>query len=89
MMPAFAVTPYASLGQSEQPTVQISDRDRERIAEIHELINLLAAQLTKMSQSAAGKYGLPALPSPPAVPYTYSFYQIPYGVDPFAGMRRF
>ena len=89
MMPAYAVTAYTALGQTEQQAVSISDEDRERLTEIHELINLLGAELTKLSQTAAGQYGLPPLLSPAVVPYTYSFYQIQYGVGPFAGMRRF
>ena len=89
MMPAYAMSAYTALGQPEQQASQLSDDDRERLGEIHELINLLAAELTKLSQSSAGQYGLPSLPSPPMVPYTYSFYQIPYGVGLFAGMRRF
>jgi hypothetical protein len=89
MMPAYAVTSYATAVQPEAPAVQLSDEDRERIVEIHELINLLAAELTKLSQGAAGQYGLPATVSPPVVPYTYSFHQVPYGLDPLAGTRRF
>lgn len=87
MMPAYATTPSSAFGQAERPAAPLSDEDRKKLAEIHELINLLAKELTKVSQSAVGQYGL--APAQPVVPYSYSFFQVPYGPDPFAGMRRF
>ena len=89
MMPAHAATAFAAYGQPEQQAVTISDEERERLAEIHELINLLAAELTKLSQNAAGEYGFPPLPAQPVVPYSYSFYQVPQAIRAFAGLRSF
>jgi hypothetical protein len=88
MMPAYAQNQYAGFGQADPHPVQLSDEDREKLTEIHELINLLAKELTKLSQSAAGQYGLP-IPAAPAVPYTYSFFQMPYGSAAFSASRRF
>jgi hypothetical protein len=88
MTPAIAATPYPIFAQGEQVAAQLSDEDHARLAEIHELINLLAAELAKLSQSAAGPYGLPTVP-PTVAPYTYSFVQFPYGAGPFAGARPF
>ena len=88
MMPAYAQTQYAGFGQAEPQPIQLSDEDRHKLAEIHELINLLARELTRLSQSAPGQYGLP-IPAAPAVPYTYSFFQVPYGPAAFSAARRF
>jgi hypothetical protein len=89
MMPAYAQTQYAAFAQHAQPhSVQLSDEDRAKLTEIHEMINLLAKELTKLSQSTAGQYGLP-MPAVPAVPYTYSFFQMPYGPVAFTAPRRF
>ena len=88
MMPAYAQTQYAGFGRAEPHPVQLSDDDRQKLAEIHELINLLAKELTRLSQSAAGQYGLPVAAAP-AVPYTYSFFQMPYGPAAFPTPRRF
>jgi len=87
MMPAYASTPSSAFGQSEQQVTQLSDEDRRKLTEIHELINLLAKELTKISQSAAGQYGLPA--AQPVVPYSYSYFQVPFGPGSLAGLRRF
>ena len=88
MMPAYAQTQYAGFGQAEPQPVQLSDEDRRKLVEIHELINLLAKELTRLSQSSAGQYGLPVAAAPP-VPYTYSFFQMPYGPAAFPASRRF
>jgi len=89
MMPAHTGTAFAAFGQPEQQAVTLSDEERERLAEIHELINLLAAELTRLSQTAAGDYGFPPLPAQPAVPYSYSFYEVPQAIRAFAGLPRF
>ena len=88
MTPATAATPFAAFAPGEQSAAQLSDEDYARLAEIHELINLLAAELAKLPQGAAGPYGLPTVPTTIA-PYTYSFVQIPYGSGPFAGAHLF
>jgi len=77
------------LGRIDVQPVTLSDDDRDRVVEIHELVNLLAAELTRLSQDAAGDYGFPPLGAPPAVPYAYSFYQVPQGIGAVAGMRGF
>lgn len=86
MMPVHAASPF---GRPDAQAVALSDEERDRLAEIHELINLLAAELTRLSQSAAGDYGYPPLAAPPAVPYSYSFYQVPQGIGAAAGIRGF
>ena len=88
MLPALAATPFAAFAQGEQGPAQLSDEDRAKLAEIHELINLLAVELAKLSQGASGQFGLPA-PLPMATPYSYTFFQVPYGSGPFAGSRLF
>jgi hypothetical protein len=88
MTPATAATPFAVFAPGEQSAAQLSDEDHARLAEIHELINLLAAELAKFSQDSAGPYGLPTFPATVA-PYTYSFVQVPYGSGPFAAARLF
>lgn len=86
MMPVHSAAPF---GRPDTQAVALSDEERDRLAEIHELINLLAAELTRLSQSAAGDYGFPPLATPPAVPYSYAFYQVPPGTGAFAGLRIF
>lgn len=61
---------------------QLSDDDLEKLQEIHELINLMLRELPAAAQGAARSY---MMPTPPTVPYTYSFFQFPWGRIPFIG----
>ena len=60
---------------------QLSEDDLEKLQEIHELINLMLRELPVAAQGAARSYMMP----PPTVPYTYSFFQFPWGRVPFIG----
>jgi hypothetical protein len=59
---------------------QLSEEELERLQEIHELINLMLRELPVTAQGTARSYVMP-----PTVPYTYSFYQFPWGRIPFLG----
>lgn len=75
-MAAYAKPAYQVQSQTENVTVRLSDEEREKLQEIHELVNLLIRQLPGTAQQAIGPqriYGLPA------VPYTYSFFNLPWG----------
>ena len=61
---------------------QISEEEFEKLQEIHELINLMLKELPMSAQSTARPY---LMSTPPMVPYTYSFYQFPWGRIPFVG----
>jgi hypothetical protein len=83
-MTAFAPSPQQVFAPSPQqvPLVtemagsQLSDEDREKLQEIHELINLMIREMPAVTQSAARPYAMPTFP---AVPYAYSFFRFPWG----------
>ncbi|HXG63644.1 MAG TPA: hypothetical protein VNO70_00965 [Blastocatellia bacterium] len=79
-MASFARAPYPVPGTGESATPQLSEQDMEKIQEIHELINLLLKEMPVIAQMSARSYVTPMLP---AVPYTYSFFQFPWGRIPF------
>jgi hypothetical protein len=83
MIPVQAASAFSALGHAEQPAAALSDEDRKRLAEIHELINLLAAELRELSADAAGSSLFPPRPVPPVVPYSYSYYQVPQAMGAF------
>jgi hypothetical protein len=73
-MTAYATSPYEAQSPSERAAQQLPPEERDKLQEIHELINLLLRQLpaTAPAQSAA-------MPILPAVPYAYSVFRFPCG----------
>jgi hypothetical protein len=73
-MTAYAPSPNQAQNPSELGSQQLPPEERDKLQEIHELINLLLRELpvTAQAQSAA-------TPILPAVPYTYSFLRFPCG----------
>jgi hypothetical protein len=74
-MSKFAPAQYPTPGPGEITGSQLSEQDLDKLQEIHELINLLMRELPLMAQITAQSYVTPSLP---AVPYTYSLFQIPW-----------
>ena len=78
---------------------QISHEEMEKLQEIHELINLLFAEMTsRLPQSAAPSYMTPGLtPSltpgmmraMPPTAYAHSMFQYPWGMSPYMRMPGF
>ena len=64
---------------------QIPQEDMEKLQEIHELINLLFAELTaRPPQSAATPYATTGMmPGAAAPPYAHSFLQYAWGMSPY------
>jgi len=83
-MSAYAPSPYQAPSPAEITGSQLSEEERDKLQEIHELINLMIRELPVMAQTTARSYTMPALPT---VPYTYSFFQFPWGVIPFLPPR--
>ena len=73
-MTAYAPSPNQVQNPSELGAQQLPPEERDKLQEIHELINLLLRELpvTAQAQSAA-------LPILPAAPYTYPFLRFPCG----------
>ncbi|HSB09698.1 MAG TPA: hypothetical protein VLM38_09460 [Blastocatellia bacterium] len=72
-MTAYAPSLYQVQNPGELANQQLSAEERDKLQEIHELINLLLRDLpvTTQATSAAAIY--------PAVPYSYSFLRLPCG----------
>ena len=70
-----AYAPSTSHGQSpsEVNPPQLTSEERDKLQEIHELINLLLRELPATAQTR------PTAMPMPAVPYTYSFLRFPCG----------
>jgi len=86
-MSKFAPAQYPAPGPGEVMGTQLSEQDLDKLQEIHELINLLMRELPLMAQITAQSFVTPSLP---AVPYTYSLFQSPWGgiaVVPLQGVR--
>jgi hypothetical protein len=72
-MTAYAPSQYQTQHQSEL-AAELSSEEREKLQEIHELINLLLRELPVTAQAP------PATATVlPAVPYTYTFLRFPCG----------
>lgn len=70
---------------------QIPQEDMEKLQEIHELINLLFAELTaRPSQSAAPPFVTTGvMPAMPSTPYTHPLFQYAWGMSPYLRMPGF
>jgi hypothetical protein len=87
----------------EMNSSQISNEEMEKLQEIHELINLLFAEMTsRLPQGATQSYMTPGLtPSltpgmtpgmmraMPPTSYAHSMFQYPWGVSPYLRMPGF
>ena len=73
-MTAYAPSPYQVQNPSESSAQQLTPEERDKLQEIHELINLLLRELPVTSQARSA-----TLPILPAAPYTYSFLRFPCG----------
>jgi hypothetical protein len=71
-MTAYAPSTHHGQSQNEIHTPQLTSEERDKLQEIHELINLLLRELPATAQTPT------AMPMP-AVPYTYSFLRFPCG----------
>ena len=69
-MTAYAPSPHQVQNPSELASQQFTPEERDKLQEIHELINLLLRELPVTAQA-----GSPV----PAVPYSYSFFRFPCG----------
>jgi hypothetical protein len=88
---------------SEMNSSQISQEEMEKLQEIHELINLLFAEMTsRVQQGAAPSYMNPGItPSltpglnpgmmraMPPTPYAHSMFQYSWGMSPYLRMPGF
>ena len=64
---------YQGHGANDIGAPQLTAEEREKLQEIHELINLLIRELPATMQTR------PTAVPPPAVPYSYSFLRFPCG----------
>ena len=73
-MTAIAPSPYQTQTSSELGAQQLPPAERDKLQEIHELINLLlrAFPVTAENRTAT-------MPILPAAPYTYSLLNFPCG----------
>ena len=72
-MTAYAPSPNQVQNPSELGAQQLPPEERDKLQEIHELINLLLRELPATAQMR------PTAMPMPAVPYTYSFLRFPCG----------
>ena len=73
-MTAYAPSPYQVQNQGEITGQPLPPEERDKLQEIHELINLLLRELPMTAQPRSS-----AAPILPAVPYAYSFLRFPCG----------
>jgi hypothetical protein len=73
-MTAYATSKNQAQNPSDLSAQQLTPEERERLQEIHELINLLLRELPVTAQARSV-----AMPIIPAAPYTYSFLRFPCG----------
>ncbi|HMG36879.1 MAG TPA: hypothetical protein VKM94_23300 [Blastocatellia bacterium] len=79
-MSMYAPSRTASPVGGESNQAQLSDEERDKLQEIHELINLIIRDMPVMSQITTQHYALPQhMLTIPAVPYTYSVLPLPWG----------
>ena len=70
---------------SEMSNSQISPEEMDKLQEIHELINLLFAEMTsRQMQNAAMPYMTQGMMSAmPSAPYAQSLFQYAWGMSPY------
>lgn len=73
-MTAYAPSLYQTHNPSEFGAQQLTPEERDKLQEIHELINLLLREMPVTAQVRSA-----AMPIVPAVPYTYSVIRFPCG----------
>jgi hypothetical protein len=73
-MTAYAPSPYHTQNPGELGAQQLTPEERDKLQEIHELINLLLREMPVTAQIRSA-----AMPIVPAVPYTYSVLRFPCG----------
>jgi len=73
-MTAYAPSPYQTHNPNEFGAQQLTPEERDKLQEIHELINLLLREMPVTAQVRSA-----AMPIVPAVPYTYSVLRFPCG----------
>lgn len=73
-MTAYAPSPYQTQNLNEFGAQQLTPEERDKLQEIHELINLLLREMPVTAQVRSA-----AMPIVPAVPYTYSVLRFPCG----------
>ncbi len=73
-MTAYAPSPYQVQNPSELGAQQLPPEERDKLQEIHELINLLLREFPVTAQARSA-----SMPILPAAPYTYSFLRFPCG----------
>ena len=81
---AFAAPQYGAQATIEAARPSLSDEEREKLQEIHELINLMIRELPVMTQATARSYVMP-----PQAQYAYAPFQAPWGVSPYLPPRGF
>ncbi|HKQ77474.1 MAG TPA: hypothetical protein VJ810_27490 [Blastocatellia bacterium] len=76
---------YQTSNPNEMNGPQISQEEMEKLQEIHELINLLFAELAARSpQSAALPYTTTGMmPAMPSAPYTQPLFHYAWGIAPY------
>jgi hypothetical protein len=81
---AWAAPAQHQFNPNEINSSQITQEDLEKLQEIHELINLLFAELTSRPQTAATPYMMTGMmPAMPPSPYAQSLFQYAWGVSPY------
>ncbi len=76
-----AAAQHRTASSNEPTNLETSQEDLEKLQEIHELINLMFAELTaRPPQSAAAAYVTTALAPPP---YSQSLLQHLWGASPY------
>ena len=70
---------------NEMSNSQISPEEMDKLQEIHELINLLFAEMTtRPMQNAAMPYATTGMmPAMPSAPYAHSMIQYAWGMSPY------
>jgi hypothetical protein len=73
-MTAYATSPYQLQNPGESGPQQLTPEERDKLQEIHELINLLLRELPLTAHARSTTF-----PILPAGPYTYSVLRFPCG----------
>jgi hypothetical protein len=73
-MTAYAPSTYQAQNAGELGAQQLTPEERDKLQEIHELINLLLREMPVTAQVRSA-----AMPIVPAVPYSYSVLRFPCG----------